>query len=397
MNTTVVKVPVDRASNEVLRASRLLGTLTATADADLAALRKRQCPKVEVEQMLRVRDLCDALAAALSAPDPGSWRKLEACWRIVVEGTAEARALADLERADAAVRPGPKKERPSPERPAHEVQAVPRAGAAAAQATSAGARAAPARPARPPRLDEVLSTEVAPVAAAGSGDAPKPSPWVKPSAADRLAAVMASARSAAASALAATHGSAAGPPATGSGAFSPGSGADDIDATQGLDIRALNLEPLPFKEGRHVAPPPAALDGLAPVAASDLDGTGLLPAGSIVLEPVAPFPLTPPAPPPAPAGTPREGAGAGSVSAPPQAPVELTVQQLASLCASCAVHPDAARETEKHFGLPTPESRRALDEVWRARFRAEPALFQAFTAYFRAYQAWLSERASGGA
>ncbi|MCC6526095.1 MAG: hypothetical protein IT373_25840 [Polyangiaceae bacterium] len=80
MTTSPTKTPVDRGSPDALRLSRLLAALATTPDGELGAFGRRKCPKVEVEQIVRARDLCDVVAEALEAPQPATWRRLEASY-----------------------------------------------------------------------------------------------------------------------------------------------------------------------------------------------------------------------------------------------------------------------------------------------------------------------------
>ncbi|MBI4956355.1 MAG: hypothetical protein HY908_30340 [Myxococcales bacterium] len=157
----------------------------------------------------------------------------------------------------------------------------------------------------------------------------------------------------------------------------------DLDATS-VDLSIASLdETLPFVGARSLR------KELAELAAS---------GGRPAVEPAAP------------------PVGAASVEAPPAAAAprapesrvpekaaataspfpELTLEQFASLCATCEVHPDRVTEVEQRFGVRTAEARRALDAHWVERMRADASLHRGFYARFHEYRAWLETQRRGG-
>jgi len=99
----------DRKGGGILRLGRVISGLISTPDAELEAFRERRCPKtaaVSIEQLTRARDLLDAIAAAIDQCRATQWRRLDAAWRVVVEGADERRARAELELPKESAVPG---------------------------------------------------------------------------------------------------------------------------------------------------------------------------------------------------------------------------------------------------------------------------------------------------
>lgn len=71
---------------------------------------------------------------------------------------------------------------------------------------------------------------------------------------------------------------------------------------------------------------------------------------------------------------------------------ELTVEQYASLKATCEVFPERTEAVGKQYGVPTPAQRDALDESWRKRLSADPTLEQRLGKLIDEYRAWLASQ-----
>lgn len=124
-----------------------------------------------------------------------------------------------------------------------------------------------------------------------------------------------------------------------------------------------------FTAARPAAAPPAPA---APVAAAP-QVPAAPPAAAAPAQPPAAPAAPPPTPPPAgaqsaPSPTPQaEGAGG-------EAKVHDSVAAYASLCATCAEFPDQVADTLAGYGLSGPEQRAELDELWQDRFDDDPEL-----------------------
>jgi len=128
-----------------------------------------------------------------------------------------------------------------------------------------------------------------------------------------------------------------------------------------LDLGAV----LPF--GGDSAMPGSAIDELAPVAATDLDGTAIgQPA--YVAEEALPF-----------------GAAA-------HAPVRLSCEQYASLSAELAVFPERTEATLARYGINSPAQHQRLVEQWRERFARDPAEAAAFGQQRQRFEQWLRQQ-----
>ena len=155
----------------------------------------------------------------------------------------------------------------------------------------------------------------------------------------------------------------------------------DIHETATVDLAEIwgKGDALPFR-GSASAPPPTRVpqsvqlaQSAQSAATSELDRTA--PAGIVLkIDDAPPF-----------------SAGAE------RPPVDLTVEQYASLCALCAAYPDHAGASNVRFGVHDGAARDRLDRYWQSRFDGEPEVRAAWQTRLQAYRAWLeSERAGRG-
>ncbi|MCC6523889.1 MAG: hypothetical protein IT373_14620 [Polyangiaceae bacterium] len=362
------KPSLERSGPDAMRVGSLLKTLGTTPDGKLATFAEQKCPKDgkgDAARVRRARDLLDAIGEALESSEEGPWLRVEAAWRVAIEGTSEMRAGADLAKAEAAARGVPRERVAPPRGPIA-------AGAARAEEPNA-----------PPKPPSVFSQEPLGDADADTPmPARPPSPWVQPTAATRRDDQVAPVAFAA---------------------------VPSIDETQGVDENHLLLEALPFKGSAEPPTPGAALADLPPMSPGDLDGTSVM-GRALSLDETIPFlgarslrkelaaeaalrgrtPVEPAAPPPAAASLVRPAGARASE------PAELTLEQFAGLCAACEVEPERTAEIEREYGVPTSVARRALDARWMARFRADGALYRSFYARFHEYRGWLFARRGPG-
>ncbi len=128
-----------------------------------------------------------------------------------------------------------------------------------------------------------------------------------------------------------------------------------------LDLGAA----LPF-DGESVMPG-SVVDELAPVSASDLDGTAIG-QSAVVVEEALPF-----------------GAAADE-------PVVLSCEQYASLSAELAVFPDRAEATLARYGIHNAAQHQCLLEQWRQRLARDPAEAAAFGEQRQRFEQWLRQQ-----
>jgi hypothetical protein len=67
----------------------------------------------------------------------------------------------------------------------------------------------------------------------------------------------------------------------------------------------------------------------------------------------------------------------------------MTVESYASLCALAQAYPESSAETHRRFGVVDPTARRRLDEMWRARFTMDGALYELWSALYGQFHGWL--------
>ena len=136
----------------------------------------------------------------------------------------------------------------------------------------------------------------------------------------------------------------------------------------------------------RATPPPRIVNSPAPAAAPMLDGTVM---GAISpFAPTLPFVSAPPAPAPAPIPAPPPSAP-GPIAPAPAVAESLTLEQHASLCAEIAFNP---AQTDRTLGLyrVSPERKAELDQYWRGRLAAEPALGVKWRESYAIYFGFLS-------
>lgn len=155
-------------------------------------------------------------------------------------------------------------------------------------------------------------------------------------------------------------------------------------ALSGTSMRILAPKgpALPFAAASSAAPPPDAAPSAPAVKRppAALSGTSM----AVVVPKAAalPFPQAAPAP-------------GDTARAAPEPPVQLTLEQYASLCVELGVEGAQAEETLARYGL-TVEQGRAIDLHWKARVAAEPAARATFDRAYEAYRSWLqASRAAG--
>jgi hypothetical protein len=167
-----------------------------------------------------------------------------------------------------------------------------------------------------------------------------------------------------------------------------------------------------------VAPPPPSSPVAAPAppapvpprtrAPAELAGTALAavaPAGPAVpfvagVASPPPSPAEPPAPVPKRTRAPAELGGTLDLGAPPEAshlpfapapeppgPAGLSLEQYASLCVELAFEPAKAAETLLRYQIDA-EQRKALDDHWQRRIKAEQSVRARFEQAYTAYQRW---------
>ena len=73
----------------------------------------------------------------------------------------------------------------------------------------------------------------------------------------------------------------------------------------------------------------------------------------------------------------------------------LTLEQHASMTAEISMAPERGLAILQRYRL-TPESKRAVDEHYRSRVAADPAVREAWTRAYHAYHAWLSQTGGRG-
>jgi len=79
--------------------------------------------------------------------------------------------------------------------------------------------------------------------------------------------------------------------------------------------------------------------------------------------------------------------------APSYAPaLELTVDQYASLCAECAVHPERIGEVLARYHIPSDAARRIIDRHWQSRLAEDPELHRQWEQSYANYQTWLMKQ-----
>ena len=156
-----------------------------------------------------------------------------------------------------------------------------------------------------------------------------------------------------------------------------------VNETQGVDLRAIRGagDAVPFK-GSQSAPPPSTAPSLPALPDGDLDRTAPTGIALCVVGPALPF----------------EQGGHGRLEPPP---VDLTVEQYASLCAMCAVYPEPAHQTQLNtrFGvggqIQGERARDRLDQHWQRRFEREPALLETWRVRLQEYRGWFAAELAG--
>ena len=422
MSSKSQKRPVDRGGSEALHAATLLKELASADDAALPAWHKKRGPAdgpATVERLGRARDLLDAVGGALATTDEVPWLRIEAAWRVIVEGATEARVAAELAKAEAAEQPPPRA-KPKP-RPAKAASAKAREPARLATAAAPHPPAV-AEPAEVVRAAGATGGGLASpaglaVARAQAGDVS--SPWARASAAtghDHAPLLVPERPSSGGLAGGGVHrpsapsvdaslarpSQAGAPPPPAPRPSAPGPVAPSASApiasgsfeTEEVDLASLSFEALPFRGSAEPPQPGVAAADLPPLSDRDLDGTSVT-GKPVDVDETLPF---------VGARSLRKELAAGAaargrprVEPPAPAPhTEMTVEHFASLCAASEAEPARAADIERRFGIASAEARIALDEAWKARFRADPNLYRAFCARFHEYRSWLvSQRTRG--
>lgn len=128
---------------------------------------------------------------------------------------------------------------------------------------------------------------------------------------------------------------------------------------------------LPFA-GATATPPSSAVEDFPPVSPGDVNQTEAL--GMVIdFGDALPFPAD---------------------DAPSAGPIELTLEQYASLSAELAAYPDRQDDTFCRYGLASPDSRAALEASWSARLRESPEMNERWLGLVRHYREWLANRPS---
>jgi len=144
-------------------------------------------------------------------------------------------------------------------------------------------------------------------------------------------------------------------------------------------------------QARSSAPPPAIVQAAIPPAAElRLDLRRTLDPGAGVMSPVLPFVAgASPAPNQRESALPAAAPGGPATVADeaPGAPVQLSIEQYASLTVDLALVPERTAETLRRCRL-TPAQKAHLDAAWTARLAASPPERDAFDAACAAYRAW---------
>ncbi|MBW2527019.1 MAG: hypothetical protein JRI23_22755, partial [Deltaproteobacteria bacterium] len=179
-----------------------------------------------------------------------------------------------------------------------------------------------------------------------------------------------------------------------------------LGATVAVGVMSPFAQPLPFGKATPEHSPAGEPAATAAPAAED-SGAALASAGDIRLDPneaktlaSESAPAKAPAASSAASGMMGTSARAGedtSVTsalpdpggAPPAAPAHLesmTVEQYASLCAECAVHPSWVDQIHGRYHVRSREERSALDAHWRARMAADVQLTQHFRWHYARFE-----------
>ncbi len=164
--------------------------------------------------------------------------------------------------------------------------------------------------------------------------------------------------------------SAAAPDARASDPAQPDGSLDELDGDDdgtleqptAVSWRVGAVDALPFVPGAHEPPPSSS--GLANEPLPDLGGT-MMAMPSLAQALATPFDTI-----------------AGD---------QLTLEQYASLTATCEVQPETAAQTLTEYGLGSPDDRVALDRLWRSRFVADPSCYARYKELLADYTAWLKQ------
>lgn len=354
----------DAAEVTPSNAARLLSVLLVTPGDDLLGYRKRMLGKqstVSQERLSTMRGLLTRLGEVLLRGDDVHWEQVEATSDQLAMGLASDEHPAEVgaappstgaqpPRADAFVGGGMGA--------AGAVPVTPRSDPAP-PAISSGPAPVPPAPvsSRPPRGASAPS-----VWASKSPAAPSPVVATPPSPAPPEAAPPASV------------GRPEPPPPVAAPERSAG-------ARPSIDETAVSGTPLPFSGSAE--PPPQAADQV------EVDQTGhevkIELGGTMgVDQMISPFVSGA-----LPFGKEKGGAPASERPLP-----ELTLEQYASLCASCAEQPHLIAKTHASFGLPVPAMRDRIDQQFKQKFDADEALKAKFDGLVEQYRDWIRRNPS---
>jgi hypothetical protein len=320
------------------RAAMVLSSLLATDDGEMESFRDLRAgdPELDPKRLLHAREVLEAIHTAIVDDDPEAWRAVDEAWR----GLGRELPHDAAERAADGEPPGS---------PADEEGVEP-----------------------PPSIGSILKGEGVEVP---EGVASSPaSPWTSVSRTGEHPAPASAPTSQAAS-------SRREPPERPQP--SPASERTMAVRADWLDAQALPFDGKPASEQAAWKPAPAAdpLAGTldlspqksAPKGAEMLDG----PLGSTMRMRAVREPSTP-------------------ASQAPSLPSHLagfTIEQYASLCAECAVHPGHEKEIcLERYGLRHRDERRLLDRVFDARMKADPELAETWRATYVRVEQWAKQQ-----
>ena len=86
------------------------------------------------------------------------------------------------------------------------------------------------------------------------------------------------------------------------------------------------------------------------------------------------------------------GTNPGAADGASEQPSALTLEQYASLWASCELDPGATSAIEQRYGIHRPDERQALDARWRAQLEADPSLRARFDQLVIQYRDWVQKQ-----